>query len=459
MSHVGMPSQRAGDRPVLTVSEVTELVRLALEAEIPPVAVEGEISNLRRPASGHLYFTLKDAASQLRCVFFRALASRLSFEPRDGMKVVAWGRITVYAPRGEYQLKVERLQRSGLGELAQAFLELKERLAAEGLFDAARKRPLPRYPRVVGLVTSATGAAVRDMVRILRRRWPPVRIVLRPTRVQGEGAAEEIARALEAMGAWGGADVVIVGRGGGSLEDLWAFNEEVLARAIARSPIPVVSAVGHEIDVTIADFAADVRAPTPSAAAELVVPEVGTVRRHLAELDRRLTRTVAQRLRDARTRLGALAASRALGRPQDLMDQTRQRLDELLERMGAALRRLGQRRGEALGETARRLEAASPVRRLGILRERLAPWRQRLETGIARRLEILREALRGRSAQLEALGPRGVLERGFCIALDPAGRPVRAPRQAPPGTLLRLLLAEGRLRARSEGADEGGEDR
>ncbi|MBD3336340.1 MAG: exodeoxyribonuclease VII large subunit, partial [Candidatus Eisenbacteria bacterium] len=310
-------SPSRGTPPVFSVSEVTAMVRGALEEALPPLAVEGEISNLRRPVSGHTYFTLKDARSQLRCVLFRGFSVGLRFQPRDGMKVIAAGAITVYEPRGEYQLRVERLEPSGVGELALAFLQLRDRLKDEGLFDPERKRPLPVYPQTVALVTSATGAAVRDMIRILRRRWPPVRIVLRPAAVQGEGAAEEIARGLDEVGSWGGADLVIVGRGGGSLEDLWAFNEEVVARAIARSPIPVVSAVGHEVDVTIADFTADVRAPTPSAAAEMAVPVAADVRERLLEHRLRLDRAVRTQLSGRRQAVLALAGSRALGRPQD----------------------------------------------------------------------------------------------------------------------------------------------
>src|SRR5512142_1340821 len=258
-------------RRVFSVSELTAAVRSLLESEFPEIWVEGEISNGRVWNTGHYYFTLKDAGAQIKAVMFRSAMRTVRFKPEDGLHVVARGRVSVYDPKGEYQLVCEHLEPHGLGALQLAFDQLKKRLEAEGLFDSARKRPLPALPAKIGIVTSLDGAAVRDIIKVLRRRYPNAHLVIRPTRVQGEGAAQEIARALAAIAKVKGVDVIIVGRGGGSIEDLWAFNEEVVARAIAKAPVPVVSAVGHESDVTIADFVADVRAPTPSAAAEMVV--------------------------------------------------------------------------------------------------------------------------------------------------------------------------------------------
>src|SRR5712691_8736350 len=284
------------ERAVFTVSQLTERLRAVVEEQFPAVWVEGEISNFRVFGSGHAYFTLKDEAAQVRGVLFRTRVRRLRFEPGDGQHVLAFGSLEVYAQRGEYQLVVELLEPRGLGALQLAFEQLKQRLGAEGLFETARKRPLPPFPRKIGVVTSPSGAAIRDILRIIGRRFAGLHIVLAPCRVQGEGAAEEIAQGIVGLNRLGGVDVIIAGRGGGSLEDLWAFNEEVVARAIAGSKIPVISAVGHEVDVTIADFVADLRAPTPSAAAELVVREKQAIVDGLADLRHRLHRSMGRRL-------------------------------------------------------------------------------------------------------------------------------------------------------------------
>jgi exodeoxyribonuclease VII large subunit len=279
-------------RAVLSVSQLAEQLRAVVEERFPAVWVEGEISNFKVYGSGHCYFTLKDNAAQIRAVLFRNRLRRIRFEPKDGLHVMAFGSIEVYAQRGEYQLVVELLEPRGLGALQLAFEQLKSRLEAEGLFDTRRKRTLPRFPRKIGIVTSPSGAAIRDMLRVIGRRFGGLHIVVAPARVQGDGAAAEIARGLDELNALGDVDVIIVGRGGGSLEDLWAFNEEVVARAIAGSKAPVISAIGHEVDFTIADFVADLRAPTPSAAAELVVREKRTVRESVSDLRTRLEQIV-----------------------------------------------------------------------------------------------------------------------------------------------------------------------
>jgi exodeoxyribonuclease VII large subunit len=314
---------------ILTVTAVTRHIKRLLEGNFPSLAVQGEISNFKLHTSGHAYFTLKDEGAQLSCVMWRSRVGGLAFTPEDGMKVIATGRITVYEPRGNYQCDVVSLRPLGVGELQVAFERLKAKLSGEGLFDAARKKPLPEYPSRIGIVTSPTGAALQDILNILGRRFPGVTVILNPVRVQGAGAAAEIAQAVDDFGRFGAVDVLIVGRGGGSLEDLWAFNEEVVARAIARSPIPIVSAVGHEVDFTIADFVADLRAPTPSAAAELVVRD----RRELLEVVRNnwytINDAVMTLVADARKRIRHLLESHALNRPVDRLHQNAQRLDEL----------------------------------------------------------------------------------------------------------------------------------
>jgi exodeoxyribonuclease VII large subunit len=321
---------------ILTVSELTRRIKSVVEADFNGVAIQGQISNFKCHSSGHLYFTIKDDSSQIRAVMWRGRTTSLFFTPQDGMKVVARGNVTVYEVRGEYQLDVQTLQPLGVGELQIAFDQLKRKLHAEGLFDADHKKPLPEFPERIGIVTSPTGAALRDMINVISRRCPMVELILAPVKVQGNGAAEEISAAVRDLNDIGGIDVLIVGRGGGSLEDLWAFNEECVARAIYASRIPVVSAVGHEVDFTIADFVADLRAPTPSAAAELVVRE----RAELVEIVRNYCYTAQQiiedRIESGRERMISLIRSYSFNRPIDIVRQSSQRLDEMKQ----ALRRI-----------------------------------------------------------------------------------------------------------------------
>lgn len=317
------------DRTIVTVSELTRRIKGMLEKGFPSASVEGEISNFKQHSSGHLYFTIKDEHAQIQAVLWRNRAMNLIFTPQDGMKIIARGRVTVYEVRGVYQLDVADLRPLGTGELQLAFERLKQKLAARGYFDAGRKKPVPRFPRRIGLVTSPTGAAVRDIVNIISRRWPAAELILNPVSVQGAGAANEIAQAIRDFNAWGMVDVMIVGRGGGSLEDLWAFNEELVADAIYQSAIPIISAVGHEIDFTIADFVADLRAPTPSAAAELVVPTRGEI----VEIVRNYCYTIQQianeRIKSHREQIMGILRSYAFNRPLDLLRQYSQQLDEL----------------------------------------------------------------------------------------------------------------------------------
>jgi exodeoxyribonuclease VII large subunit len=353
---------------VLTVGELTRALKELVEQAHPSVWVQGEVSNLARPQSGHLYLTLKDDQAPLRAVIYRGIALRMKFDLHDGLQVVVRGRLTIYEPRGEYQLLVEEVQPRGVGPLELAFRQLREKLSVEGLFQPGRKKPLPRFPRRVGLVTSPTGSAVRDMLEVLGRRWPAALVWVCPVRVQGEGAAAEIASALDLLNRLDGParlDVLILGRGGGSLEDLWPFNEEIVARAVHRSRIPVVTGVGHEDDLTIADLVADQRALTPSEAAERVVPDAAEVSETLAGVAVRLGGLLRRRLDLARARLDQLAQRPCLRRPLERIRTAERLLDDLDERMQRALLRRVERSRQRLESAASRLEGLSPLRVLG----------------------------------------------------------------------------------------------
>jgi exodeoxyribonuclease VII large subunit len=354
------------DVKALSVTEVTSQVKTLLEKHFQSIWVEGEISNVARPSSGHLYLTLKDADSQLRSVLYRGVGLRLRFDLKDGMNVIARGRMTVYQPRGEYQFIIEELHPKGIGALELALRQLKEKLLARGYFDPKRRKPLPKYPQRIALVTSPSGAAVRDMLEILTRRWPVAEVIVCPVRVQGDGAAGEIAAAIALLNRLHGAgrlciDAMIVGRGGGSLEDLWAFNEEIVAEAIFASLVPVVSAVGHEIDVTIADLVADLRAATPSQAAAALTPDHAQELLGLLELRGRLDDAVRHRIAVARERLDGLAGRPALRRPLERVREQERRLDDLGERLQRAARLKGERAAERLAGLAGRLESLSPL--------------------------------------------------------------------------------------------------
>jgi exodeoxyribonuclease VII large subunit len=389
---------------VYTVSEVTAAVRAALETSLPTFWVEGEISNFVHHASGHMYFTLKDDRSQLPCVMFKFKNARLRFTPEAGAKVVAWGRIGVYEPAGKYQFYVESMRPSGVGDLAAAFERLKRKLADEGLFDAARKKALPAMPATVAVVTSPTGAAVRDVIRVVGSRFPAARLVVVPTAVQGADAPAGIARAISLVDEWGEADVMIVGRGGGSLEDLWAFNDEAVARAIFGARTPVVSAVGHEVDFTIADFVADARAATPSNAAEMVVPDRAELIRTLRLLERRLAAAAASVMRRFSDRVERSRSAYVFRMPRALVEGLAERVDELARRASLSLS------------------------------GRLATAKQRLERA---------------AAELRLADPSHILERGFgAVAMLPDLAPVRTVRDVGVGDEIRITLADGALDAR-----------
>ena len=326
------------NQSVLTVSELTRRVKSTLEVNFSDVSVQGEISNFKRHSSGHLYFTLKDESAQINAVMWRGRAMNLFFTPQDGMKVIARGKLTVYEIRGVYQIDVAQIQPLGIGELQLAFERLKQKLSEEGLFDAEYKLPLPAYPERIGIVTSPTGAAIQDILNIISRRFPAVELILYPVRVQGVGSASEIASAIRDFNTYGKIDVMIVGRGGGSLEDLWAFNEEIVARAIFDSEIPIISAVGHEVDYTIADFVADMRAPTPSAAAEMAVPDQSEVVEILRNFYYTSEQIVGEKLTFEKQQINALLQSYSFHRPHDLIHQHSQRLDELQHTLGRSVR-------------------------------------------------------------------------------------------------------------------------
>lgn len=352
--------QPAERRP-LSVTEITRLVKQSIEAAYPSIWVVGEVSNCRRHTSGHWYFTLKDESAQLAAVLWRSRSEMLSVLPQDGMKVQVRGALTVYQPRGVYQIEVLNIQPVGMGELQMAFERLKQRLAAEGLFDAKRKRPIPRFPERVGVVTSLTGAVLQDVRSVLSRRFPSLQVVVAPVRVQGPGAAEEIAGAIADLNASGMVDVLIVGRGGGSLEDLWAFNEEIVARAIAASSVPVISAVGHEIDFSISDFVADLRAPTPSAAAEMVIRDRAEFVDILANICYTLKECVQDRIDALGDRIQRLMTSYSFNRPRDLLRQSSQRLDELEKSLSLAVGHLVKSASNRQVSLRSQLEALSPT--------------------------------------------------------------------------------------------------
>ena len=401
---IEMETVTSASRKILTVTEITRKLRIYLEETFPQVWVQGEISNCKRHTSGHLYFTLKDEGAQISAVMWQSNVDTLHFMPEDGMKVVVRGAITVYPPKGNYQIDVDKIQPLGVGELQLAFERLKQKLAAEGLFDPRHKKPIPEFPRSIGIVTSESGAALQDIRSVLSRRFSAVEVCLLAVKVQGPGAAEEIARAISEMNRYGKVDVMIVGRGGGSLEDLWAFNEEVVARAIYDSKIPVISAVGHEIDFSISDFVADLRAPTPSVAAELVVRDRG----ELLDILRNMCYTMRNHLEETtqglRNRVESLIASYALNRPKDMMRESAQNVDEIERSLNLKFRHLFQ-----------------------LAQQQYWTFHQRLET----------------------LDPSGVLKRGYAV-IRKEGKVVTSSRNLAEGDQATIRFFDGDVRTRVE---------
>ncbi len=442
------PFARLGlDREILSVSQLNNRARLLLEDVFAQVWVEGEISNLARPASGHVYFTLKDSQAQVRCALFRQNAARVRQVLRDGLAVRVRGKVSLFEGRGDFQLILDSVEPAGDGALRLAFEALKEKLAAEGLFATERKRPLPVHPRRVGIVTSPTGAVIRDIISVFRRRAPQVHLTLIPTAVQGREATAQIVRALELADA-GGFDALILARGGGSLEDLWCFNEEAVARAVAACKTPIVSAVGHETDVSICDFVADVRAPTPSAAAELLAPDSTDLQQRLDSLKRRLLLRMRDQLARERLRLDSLA--RCLRHPGERLRQHAQRLDELDLRLRRAWQLRLNARHEQLARLEARLAAQHPGRLLALLRQRLEALGERLPRAIQLQLRQQRQRLENLAQGLHLVSPLATLGRGYSILLDEQGQAIRRASQTRPGQKLEARLGEGRLSLRVE---------
>ena len=435
---------------ILTPSQLNTLARDLLEGAFPLVWVEGELGNLSRPSSGHLYFTLKDARAQVRCAMFKPKSTWLKFAPREGLRVLARGRLTLYEARGDYQLVLDHMEEAGEGALRRAFEELKARLAAEGLFDAARKRPLPAYVRRLGVITSPSGAAVRDVLSVLARRFPLLAVEILPVPVQGAAAAAQITTMLRRAAASGRYDALLLARGGGSLEDLWAFNDEQLARAIAACAVPVVSAVGHETDFSLADFAADLRAPTPSAAAELLVPHAEDLLRRLRASDARLHGLQRQRLRQAMQRADRAALRLHALRPQARLQLLCRCQAEALRRLRAAWQRRAERDAARLRHADAVLRAVHPRRRLARLHERLDALAPRPRAALARKLANDALRLRGLARSLAAISPLATVARGYAILQHPDGRIVRSVADATVGDTLEARVSDGQLRVRVE---------
>lgn len=439
-----LSSPASSVRQVHTVSELTSLVRSALESSFTEVWLEGEVSNLRAPASGHLYCTLKDESSQIRAVLFRTTATRLRFALEDGLHVVARGRVTVYEPRGEYQIIVDYVEPKGRGALQLAFEQLRTRLAEEGLFDDARKRPLPELPRTVGLVTSLSGAVIRDMLTVLYRRCPTLHIIIVPVQVQGEGSAEQIAAAIQMLSESGLVEVMIVGRGGGSLEDLWSFNEEVVVRAITASRVPVVSAVGHETDITLADFAADLRAPTPSAAAEAVAPVLAQIVSRLAELSARLQQVVGRRMEEERQRLRL--ATHQIAAVRVRVQEEIQRVDATVYEMSAAVRLVLQAGQVRMVGAHQGLMAGSPHARVCHGLAVIPQLEARLHQGTRGIVETRTQRVQSCAARLHALSPLATLGRGYSVLQHArTGEVIRGVDDVKVGEELQAKLIDGRL--------------
>lgn len=432
-------------RNVLTPSTLNRLVRDLLEDVLPMVWIEGELSNVARPASGHVYFTLKDSGAQVRCAMFRSSSARLTFKPADGSQVLLRARVGLYEPRGEFQLVVEHMEMAGEGALQRQFEQLKAKLDAEGLFDPAHKRALPRYVRRLGVITSATGAAVRDVLSVLARRWPLTEVEVLPVPVQGREAPPAIVAMLGKASGSGRYDALLLTRGGGSLEDLMAFNDESVARAVRASAVPIVCAVGHEIDFSIAEFAADLRAPTPSAAAELLVPDGAAVARHLQQLRQRLLDVPKRSLQVLGQRNDHLRARLQAQRPQARLQRDRDRLQHLRQRLAAAMReRTGQQR-QRLERLDGVLQHRHPRQRLPLLARQLADQRQRLRQAMARRLERQRLTLGQTGRALHAVSPLATLERGYAILFDAEGRVLRHVASVNTNDPLRARLVDGEL--------------
>ncbi|MCS5621100.1 MAG: exodeoxyribonuclease VII large subunit [Nitrospinaceae bacterium] len=429
---------------VYSVSGLTRDIRAIMEAAFDSVWVEGEVSNFRIAASGHSYFVLKDDKAQIRCVLFKGYRAGIKFQPEDGDQVLMFGRITVYDARGEYQIITEFLEPRGLGALQKAFEQLKAKLEKEGLFDDKAKKPLPAFPWKIGVVTSPTGAAVHDILNVIRRRNSKVSVLLRPAKVQGEGSAKDIAQGIRDLNTMKDVDVIIIGRGGGSLEDLWAFNEEEVARAIFASRIPIVSAVGHEIDFTIADFVADLRAPTPSAAAELTVPVLNEILKDIRSLTGELIEALCQQLEDYRDLLNRLMDRRFFHQPKEIFSPHVQRLDDLHSRMVRSLEQGLVIHQQRLEDRKHRLIQASPKNKIQLLAEKLVGLQNRMVQNIQTQIRFRRERFEGFLKNLNAVNPLAILERGYSIC-SKDDKSIKSSAEVKPGDKVKIRLSQGGL--------------
>jgi exodeoxyribonuclease VII large subunit len=441
------PADGPPAREVFTISRLNREARALLERGLGSVWLEGEISNLSRPGSGHWYFSLKDEAAQVRCAMFRQRNLLVRFPVKDGAQVLARGRVSLYEARGEFQVVVEHLEEAGEGVLRRRFEALKQQLNAEGLFDTRHKQPLPRLPRRIGVITSPTGAALRDILHVLRRRFPAIPVLIYPVAVQGEAAPREIEQALQLADRRRDCDVLILARGGGSLEDLWAFNDEAVARAIFACSLPVVSGVGHEVDFTIADFVADERAPTPSGAAERVAPDRAEWLRSLAATGQRIALAVRRHLGDQRSALQVRAQRLARVHPGVVLRQHAQRLDELEGRLRLAGRRRLERASQRHAAAHALLLRASPALRLTALQLRLDAARRNLSRSVAARLGDSRQRLELATRALNAVSPLATLDRGYAIVSDAGGRVLQDAAGLRPGDRVTARLARGRFTA------------
>lgn len=434
-----------GQGEIWSVTRVIQQIQLLFAQHMPPLWVEGEISNYSRSAAGHRYFSIKDERNQLKAAFFKGRARGLKFEPEDGQKVVILGQLDLYGPRGECQFIVDELHPVGAGELELAFKQLYARLSEEGLFDAERKRPLPRFPRRIGLVTSATSAAVRDMVKVLRRRAPQVEIVIADTRVQGDRSAGSIVTSIQRFNQAGRVDLLLVGRGGGSLEDLWSFNEEEVVRAVVASNIPIISGVGHEVDTTLCDLAADLRAPTPSAAAEQAIRHREEWLGQVSDFGRRLSAEVIDSLSSRREQLINLTERYGFKRPQDALLTFTQTIDRLTRRLLRQGDMNWRDRLQQVQQISSRPGISRPDVWLTPRHESLRRVGSELATGLSRGLARARERLASQGGALDALSPRAVLDRGYAIALDASGRVIKSVDQVSVGALITTVVSDGRI--------------
>ena len=441
-----MPKSTTSSRDIWSVSRLNSEIRAVLESSFPLLWVEGEMSNLATPRSGHSYFSLKDTHAQVRCALFRNKRQQLRFQPENGDKVLIRARISLYEARGDFQLIIEHMEPAGEGALQRAFAELKDRLEQEGLFDARRKKELPAFPRCIGIVTSPTGAALRDILQILKRRYPALPVIIYPTLVQGGNAAEEITHTLKLANQRGDCDLLILTRGGGSLEDLWAFNDETLARTIASLDTPIISAVGHEIDFTIVDFVADRRAPTPSAAAELATQSQEQLLARLQELQQRLGKAIGRQLKLRQQHLTHIRHKLQILHPQRQLQQDQQLLDELGLRLERSMQRQLIQKKQQHDQLAARLQLLAPARQLVILKERLAHYQQKLLHTMQNTLLHKRLQFSGISRSLQAVSPLQTLARGYSITADAdSGKVITHHTDTAPGSRIHIRLATGSL--------------